>query len=424
MVPTLNPSFGGSFQYSLAMLDAVSATALRLPSWDFVAFVRSQDRRSLRSQAILEGLDLAVYGSLRDRLIARLKPLLGQGRIQRFLGEWRSRHALREVPDPARVPARRTVTPLSRSMRRHQIDWVLYTAPDESSFESGVPYVMPVFDLQHRLQPEFPEVSANGEWERREYLYRNGIREAVLILADSEVGKEDILHYYSDFGITSDRVQVLPYVPPPYISSTLERESSQGIRRRYDLPDRYFLYPAQFWPHKNHLRIVQAVAQLHRAGAEVEIVFCGTHAGELRTAVFREVMGEAHHLGVAKRIHYLGYVPNDVMSVLYTQAVALVMPTFFGPTNIPVMEAWTFGCPVITSDIRGIREQVADAGILVDPRSVEAIADAMGRLWEDEALGRSLAERGARRLAGYGPEQFRAGVADVIALASARVTCA
>ena len=72
---------------------------------------------------------------------------------------------------------------------------------------------MAIHDLQHRLQPEFPEVSANGEWERREYRFRNGARYATLLLADSEVGKEDLLNFYGPYGVTPDRVKVLPFIP-------------------------------------------------------------------------------------------------------------------------------------------------------------------------------------------------------------------
>src|SRR4029453_16568851 len=95
----------------------------------------------------------------------------------------------------------------------------------------------------------------------------------------------------------------------------------------------------------------------------------------------QELVAVAQKRGVANQIRLLGYVPNEDMSPLYAQAVALIIPTFFGPTIIPVLEAWAFGCPVLTSDIRGIREQVGDAALLVDPRSIESIADGIYRLW-------------------------------------------
>jgi glycosyltransferase involved in cell wall biosynthesis len=109
------------------------------------------------------------------------------------------------------------------------------------------------------------------------------------------------------------------------------------------------------------------------------------------------------------------------MSVIYAEARALTMPTFFGPTNIPVLEAWGFGCPVLTSDIRGIREQVGDAGVLVDPLSVEAIAEGIYQLWTDEGLRRTLAERGRQRLASYTPDDYRKRLIDIIEEAKIRV---
>ena len=109
------------------------------------------------------------------------------------------------------------------------------------------------------------------------------------------------------------------------------------------------------------------------------------------------------------------------MSGIYAEAVALVMPTFFGPTNIPILEAWAFGCPVLTSDIRGVREQVQDAGVLVDPRSMEAIANGIYQLWTDENLACSLVDLGRQRLASYTPDDYRNGLVAILQEAKARV---
>ena len=110
-------------------------------------------------------------------------------------------------------------------------------------------------------------------------------------------------------------------------------------------------------------------------GLKIPVVFCGSYAGEIRERTFREVMSLSSQLGLEKEIHYLGYVPDEDMSGIYAEAVALVMPTFFGPTNIPILEAWAFGCPVLTSDIGVFVSRSRNAAVLVDPRSVEAIAE-------------------------------------------------
>ena len=132
-------------------------------------------------------------------------------------------------------------------------------------------------------------------------------------------------------------------------------------------------------------------------------------------------MSLCHKFGLENDVHYLGYLPDEDMSAIYAEAAGLVMPTFFGPTNIPVLEAWAFGCPVLTSDIRGVREQVGRAGILVDPRSVAAIANGIYRLWTDDALAGRLAELGRRRLAEYTPDDYGRRLAAIVEEAKVRV---
>ena len=188
------------------------------------------------------------------------------------------------------------------------------------------------------------------------------------------------------------------------------------------LPDRYFFYPAQFWPHKNHVRIVQAMALLKQRGVAVHMVFSGsTVGGEFREQIHQTVQEEATRAGITGQIRILGYVEEQHMAALYAGAVALVMPTFFGPTNIPPLEAWALGCPVLTSDIRGIREQMGNAAVLADPRSVEAIAGGMERLWTDATFCQSLREAGRQRLAGYTPQHYQTRLNAIMEEAVTRV---
>jgi glycosyltransferase involved in cell wall biosynthesis len=420
LVPTLNPSFGGSHQYSLAMLEAIGLLVGNNPDVDtYSLFIRPEEQQILSTLNSVGWSQVVVYASLSDRVRAALKTWVGHGFIRETVGTLRCQVTRGRFHDPDQV---RRGSELGKWLRRHGIDWVLYTGTDSNSFESGVPYVMPVFDLQHRLQPEFPEVSAGDEWDEREYVFRNGTREALLILADSEVGKEDILEYYGPYGVTPDRVKVLPYLPAPYLSADVPPSERVRVRTAYRLPVRYLLYPAQLWPHKNHVRVVQALGLLkadHRPA--IHVVLCGTHSGAIRTGVYRAMMREAQRLRVTEQLHYLGYVPNEAMSALYAEAVGVVLPTFFGPTNIPIIEAWLFGCPVLTSDIRGIREQVGEAGLLVDPRSVEAIAAGMERLWEEAGLRVALAQRGTHRLARYNRHDFCVRLADIVREANQRV---
>jgi glycosyltransferase involved in cell wall biosynthesis len=427
IVPAVNPtgpSGGGVYQYSMTMLRALHEWTNSGCEDEFLVFCREAPKSVLESlngrRWTFEPLMPEPLPTLQQKILEVLRRIVGEG-PHREAWRWLRRQWQLSVQDsdPYAVRSRPDIRQWFRS---YGVELMLYTAHTSLPFEAGVPYVMAIHDLQHRLQPEFPEVSANGEWESREYYLRNGARYATLILADSEVGKEDILNFYGPYGVTADRVKVLPYLPASCLAVDVSESERHQVQMKYRLPDRYLFYPAQFWPHKNHARIVQALAVLRQEhNLKIPIVLSGSHTGEIREQTFCEVMSLASQLELEKEIHYLGYVPDEDMSGVYAEAVALVMPTFFGPTNIPILEAWAFGCPVLTSDIRGIREQVQDAAILVDPRSVEAIADGIYRIWTDENLGRMLGERGRQRLATYGPNDYGPRLIEILKEAKARV---
>jgi glycosyltransferase involved in cell wall biosynthesis len=194
------------------------------------------------------------------------------------------------------------------------------------------------------------------------------------------------------------------------------------VRTKYNLPPRYFFYPAQFWPHKNHAQILQAIKLLaDQTGERVPVVFCGAYWTQIMAQNFKDLMALALKLGIADRIRYLGPVPDEDMPALYTLSAALVMPTFFGPTNIPPLEAWHFGRPAIVSDVRGAREQNAEASVLVDPRSPNALADAMQRVWTDQAFCAELISRGRQRLASYSWDSYVGSIGTILTEACDRV---
>jgi glycosyltransferase involved in cell wall biosynthesis len=314
-----------------------------------------------------------------------------------------------------------TLPALGQWIARFRVDFLLLPGPSMIGFQSGVPYVMAVHDLQHRLHPEFPEVSANGEWEEREFLFKNGIEHALTVLVDSEIGREDVLDCYGEV-VSAEHIQVLPFLPASYLDTAAAASRAVSVRDRLGLPERYLFFPAQFWPHKNHLRVVQALARIRsERRVDVNVVMCGSAADALRASVLDEVRRTAVEEGVGDLIRVLGYVEDDVMGPLYVASRGVLLPTFFGPTNIPILEAWAFGVPVLTSDLRGIREQCGDAAILVDPTSVRAIADGMYSLWSDDRLRGELVSAGTKRLARYGRGDYIARLSAIVGDAARRV---
>lgn len=420
ILPNTNRASGGVYQYSQSMLRALHEWKEAGCEDEFVAFTSSLQPPWHSSNGYhweVKSLKIEEPPESSSRqTINTLRSLVGEG-PHRELWRW-----LRKAAGRANTYSPKSRPGVTAQLKDSGVELMLYPEPDSIPFETDVPYVLAIHDLQHRLHPEFPEVSANGEWDWREYVFRNGARYGTLLLADSEVGKEDILNFYGPYGVTPDRVKVLPFIPASYLVPEVPETEQQRVRKLYQLPDRYLFYPAQFWPHKNHKRLVQALGLLKETrGLEIAIAFCGSYTGEIRAGIFQEVKSIAARMRIDKQLHYLGYVPDEDMSGIYGGAVALTMPTFFGPTNIPVVEAWAFGCPVLTSDIRGIREQARGAAMLVDPTSVESIADGIYQLCTNDSLSKRLIAGGRERLTAYTPADYRQKLIGIIEEAKGRL---
>jgi glycosyltransferase involved in cell wall biosynthesis len=374
------PHDGGSFQYNLAMLEAVSA--LRQETYEVVIVYQHQN----------------FLPYLKDRKLASLymPPLfldLAAGKLMR----------LGKLP----VTWQRALAPyvlrVARGVMQQQCDLWIFASQKSLAYEIPVPALMVIHDLMHRYQCGFPEVSAKGEYERRERLYQNVCRWARGILVDSELGKKQVVECY---GSNPENIYVLPTVPPPYLYASQDQAEP---RSSYGLPEKYLFYPAQFWEHKNHKRLIQAAALLKNTHPDIQLVFVGSQKN-----AYVSVRALVDTLGLAENVHFMGYIPESEMAGLYHRARALVMPTFFGPTNIPPWEAIALGCPVAVSGIEGMREQMGEAALYFNPSSVQEIAQVMDRLWRDDALCRVLAQRGLVRAAQWTQTHFNERLQDIV----------
>jgi len=413
IVPILDRSWGGVYQYSVTILHAL----VRLESGDeFVVFAPagielSDDVRALPFKIVETPAGFSRLGRVWSRL-----PEPMRAPLRRLASSVHTRRANR-LPSGAPRDSR-----WAEWFAGFDLDLLFFTIEDDRAPGVGVPYVVVLHDLQHKLQPGLPEFADRAEWERRERRVQSSVRGATLVLVDSETGREDVLACYADTGVTAADVWPLPFVPAHYLDAKVPDSKRRDVRAAFNLPDSYVFYPAQFWPHKNHERVIQALGTLAAEGLRVPLVLVGSRTGSaLRAQTFAAMMAAADMFGVADLVHYLGYVPDSDMSALYAMATVLVMPTFFGPTNIPVVEAWALGCPVVTSDIRGIREQVGDAAVLVDPASVDSIASGIRRVVQDGDLRQRLIERGRSRLAAYTIDDFTRRLGEILDEAERRV---
>ena len=267
---------------------------------------------------------------------------------------------------------------LNARIEQLDIDLVWFLAPYKV-VRVDIPYMITVWDLAHRILPFFPEVSIHGwTWAEREEYYREMLPRASFILVGTQQGAMEVSRCYD---VPHDRIRIVPLPAPSFAESHGKR----------DLPTArpYLYYPANFWPHKNHVRAMEALRIIRDDyGLDLDLVFTGSDQGN------QNFMKEACPPSCRDNIHFLGFIDRDFVGDLYRGAEALLYLSFFGPDNLPPLEAFACGCPVIVSDHPGHREQLDDAALFVDPLDPRAIADGVCALMRDPALRSRLLERG------------------------------
>lgn len=295
-------------------------------------------------------------------------------------------------------------TPLGRALREIGASVCLYTNYEHYAFELETPSLIPIHDLMHRYESRFSE---NRAYADPDGFFRKICRGASGILVDSEVGKRQLVESYGPFAA---QVFVLPYIAPDYIyDRSLLPPDPDVDSILASLPERFLFYPAQFWEHKNHVRLIDAVVRAAERYPDVHLVLAGSPKN-----YYSRVCDHIRATGAEDRVTLLGYVSDAAKVALYERAVALVYPTFYGPTNIPPLEAFVLGCPVAASNVYAMPEQLGDAALLFDPESVTQMQEAIERLWADEQLREALVAKGRARSAEWGPQEFGKRLWDIV----------
>ena len=111
-------------------------------------------------------------------------------------------------------------------------------------------------------------------------------------------------------------------------------------------------------------------------------------------------------LNIEKNVFFVNFIPEEYLKTIYYNSKGLVMPTFFGPTNIPPLEAVFSGCPVAVSGIYGMPEQLNDAALYFNPKKVDEIANVLFTLWTDESKRIELLQNGSKLKKKWNRDKF------------------
>lgn len=331
-----------------------------------------------------------------SRLLILDKPAGRASVLDRFRG--RPGRVLRRIAAAIRrrLPQKGIAGRRPLSSRGVDLLFCPFTAP--TYVEPGIPAVSVIHDMQHKDYPQFfPE----KEIEVRNLFMADVRAKAARIICISENVRDAVLrHLEAD----PARTHVVYNCIQSRLGAKIPEETREAVMRRLGVHLRpYMFYPANFWPHKNHRMLLTAYGMFrHRHPDQApDIAFTGALEDEARL-----LKQAADGMGIREHVHFLGFLPQEELDVVWQGCRFLIFPSLYEGFGIPVVEAMSLGKPVLCSSVTSLPEVAGDAALFFDPRKPEDIAGAMARITLDPSLAVDLARRGKERSAHFQTERM------------------
>jgi glycosyltransferase involved in cell wall biosynthesis len=239
---------------------------------------------------------------------------------------------------------------------------------------SRFPTINWITDLQHRRLPAFFEPKL---LRARDKAISRVCRASTLIIVSSECARRDL---EAHFPVGRERIRVLRFVDSS--ASEVEAIDRVILEERYQFKGPYFYVPNQFWVHKNHGVIIEALRILKSRGRRVQVLATGNTADYRRPDYFRQLMQRRAEAGVESEFRCLGILPYEDVVNLARGAVTLINPSLFEGWSTSVEEAKSLGKAILLSDLDVHREQAPERGAYFGANDADALAELMWREWD------------------------------------------
>lgn len=246
-------------------------------------------------------------------------------------------------------------------------------------------FIFTLHDLQELYYPEYFTTTVLI-W--RKFIYKRLTKLAYKIITESNHVKNDIINKYNN---ANSKVVVIE--SPPYFTKDKVKKSP------YTFP--YIFFPAQFWKHKNHLRVIEAFHEISKKHSELKLILTGNKSRE-----YKNIKKKVIDLKLLKSVIFKGSIPQEEMSAYFSYAKLILAPTLYESISIPVFEAFEHKVPVCASGVFAIKDQVDNAGFLFDPVDVRSIVNAINSGLTNEKLRTLYIKNGEKRLEYFSHNRF------------------
>ncbi len=246
-----------------------------------------------------------------------------------------------------------------------------------------IPSAVTIPDMQHKYFPEFFDKNTL-DW--REEYYQKSVDNADVVFTLSNSSRQDIIRFLD---VNPAKVKAIYLDSPEWFNRNIPPRRIKQVKDLYKLPKNFLYYPANTWPHKNHLRLMEAYLRIKDKIPLTHLLFSGYqhHASSEITKFIKKN-------NLRNRVHFIGYVKTDDIQSIYKNALGLIFPSLFEGFGIPIIEAFRSGCPVLCANNTSIPEVAGNAALYFDALSISSIADAIATFTKDQDLRLKLITAG------------------------------
>ena len=302
--------------------------------------------QSLKSSMML--LNIKKYNSNMDLIITNnstknyflnkdiKSTLFKLNKIKKYFSEFFEIDIIRELLTKLRINH-----PFTTFIKKQKYDLIIFLGPSSmAKYCSGISFIFNIWDLDHKKNTQFPEHNLNYIYEKKEKLLKEIIYRAFKIIVPHESIKKDLKNIYK---VSNQQITVqnfIPMLPEIHKNGKMKMLDYDNIYKKFNIPvdKKVIFYPAQFWAHKNHKYILDSVEILkNKSNKDYFFVFCGSDKGNY--AYIKKLITDKNLQDFFK---ILSFIDDHSLISMYLNCDAIIMPTYCGPTNLPIYESFYF----------------------------------------------------------------------------------
>ncbi len=366
------------------VLELLRRLAIMAPETQFVLLTQAAshdelaalDRTNVRRHMVVGAAEVATIDRRLLRLVAQVVPHLPSAKIRRIVS--------RASYELISMFKRNHSLPLVRDQNADLL-FCPFTAP--TYFVPGIPTVCTIYDLQYKTYPDF--FSAD-DVAQRDRTFKAACQRSTVLTAISDYSRDSAIAWGR---LDPARIKTIhlrmarragDYVP-----------SDEAILDRVGVTSqKYLVYSANFWKHKNHEMLFTAFGMVCHGGLSDDIKLVCTGAPDARQAWLKQAV---RAMGLDGRILFPGFLPTGEFAALMANSRGVIFPSLYEGFGLPVVEAMAAGVPVACSNTTSLPEVAANAALLFNPKIPTEIAQAIESLVNDDDLRIRLVQTGKSR---------------------------